>query len=177
MDAKGFTHFYYGDGKGKTTAALGLAIRASGCGMDVVVVQFLKDWECGELNSLALLPNVTVFRGNMLGCMFVRDMSDEEKSVTKTINDDNLRKALKLQKIGQCDMLILDEACDAYRLGVLDTALFERLFNNKPESLELVITGHYPDERLLARADYITEMINRKHPFDIGITARKGIEF
>jgi len=175
--AKGLTHIYFGDGKGKTTAALGLALRASGCGKSVVIVQFLKDWKCGELSSLGLLSGITVLRGKAPGGVFIRDMSDEDKAATRSIHDQNLKKALELQKNGQCDMLILDEAIDAYRLGVLDPELFEELLDSKPESLELVITGHSPDARLLERADYVTEMVKRKHPYDMGVAARKGIEF
>lgn len=173
----GLTHVYYGDGKGKTTAALGLALRASGCGKNVVIVQFLKDWKCGELNPLALLPGITVLRGKAPGSMFVKEMNDEELIKTKTIHDENLVKALYMQKNGQCDLLVLDEAIDAYHLGVLDAEMFEELLSNKPETLELVITGHNPDKRLLELADYVTEMVKRKHPYDSGITARSGIEF
>jgi len=177
MGAKGLIHFYYGNGKGKTTAALGLALRAAGCGKKVIIIQFLKDWKCGELDSLSYLPNVTVFRGKSSGSAFVRDMSDEEKAVTKATHDENLSKALELQKKGQCDMLVLDEAADAYAQGVLDPGLFVGLLDNKPETLELVITGHSADERLIGRADYVTEMVKHKHPYDMGVTARRGIEF
>ena len=177
MDAKGLIHFYYGDGKGKTTAALGLALRASGCGQNVVIVQFLKDWKCGELSSLALVPNVIVFRGKSSGGVFFHEMSDEEKAATKIIHNENLNKALELHRNGQCDMLILDEAIDAYQLGALDASLFEGLISDKPKSLELVITGHNQDVHLLKHADYVTEMVKHKHPYDEGIKARKGIEF
>ena len=173
----GLTHIYFGNGKGKTTAALGLALRAAGCGNSVVIVQFLKDWKCGELNSLALVPNVTVLRGKASGGVFVHDMSEEQKAGTKAIHDENLIKALEMQKSGLCDLLVLDEAIDAYRLGVLDAGLFEGLLGNKPDSLELVITGHSPDAGLLERADYVTEMVKRKHPYDSGISARRGVEF
>jgi len=174
---KGYTHIYYGDGKGKTTAALGLALRASGCGKSVVIVQFLKDWKCGELSSLACLPNITVFYGKASGGVFIRDMNDDEIAETKAIHDNNLLKALDLQKNGQCDLLILDEAVDAYALGVLDSGVFIDLLSNKPEPLELVVTGHNPDVKLLDLADYVTEMVKRKHPYDLGVTARRGIEF
>jgi len=173
----GLIHIYFGGGKGKTTAALGLALRASGSGKNVVIVQFLKDWKSGELSSLERLQNVTVFRGKASGGVFVRDMSDAEKAETKAIHDENLKNALELQRNGKCDMLILDEAIDAYNLGVLDAAAFEELLDNKPEPLELVITGHKADEQLLAKADYVTEMVKRKHPYDRGVAARRGIEF
>ena len=177
MEVKGLIHFYYGNGKGKTTAALGLALRAAGCGKKVVVVQFLKDWKCGEISALALLPNVSVFRGKSSGAMFFHEMSEKEKAATKTIHDENLMKALELQKNGQCDLLVLDEAVDAYQLGALDAALFEGLIGSKPAPLELVVTGHNPDSRLIGLADYVTEMVKHKHPYDEGVAARKGIEF
>ena len=177
MSVQGLTHIYYGNGKGKTTAALGLALRAAGCGKNVVVVHFLKDWNCGELSSLELIPKVTVFQGKSSGGVFVRDMNDEQKAETKAIQDGNLKKALKLQAKGLCDLLILDEAIDAYQLGVLDSELFNGLLDNKPESLELVITGHRPTDDLTERADYVTEMVKRKHPYDMGVSARRGVEF
>ena len=177
MADKGLTHVYFGDGKGKTTAALGLALRAAGCGKNVVVVQFLKNWKCGELNSLALLPNVSVFRGKPPGNTFVRDMSDKEKNELKGAHDKSLSSAIELLKNEQCDLLVLDEAIDAYKLGVLDAALFEGLLNKKPEALELVVTGHNPDAELLEQADYVTEMVKHKHPYDDKIAARRGVEF
>ena len=177
MSAIGLTHIYFGDGKGKTTAALGLAIRAAGCGKKVVIIQFLKDWKCGEHDSLAHIPNVTVFRGKSAGSVFVRDMSDEEKAETKAIHDENLSNAIKLTESGNCDLLVLDEAIDAFQLGLIDTDLFKGLLDNKPEPLELVLTGHRPDEWLLDRSDYVTEMVKRKHPYDRGVPARRSIEF
>ena len=177
MSDKGLTHIYFGDGKGKTTAALGLALRAAGCGMKVVIVQFLKDWKCGELDSLEQLSNVTVIRGKPFGGKFIYDMTEEEKHVLKSGHDECLRNALDLLKNRKCDLLILDEATDAYKLGVLDTVLFENLLITKPDSLELVITGHKPEAWMLDKADYVTEMKKHKHPYDKGISARKGIEF
>ena len=175
--AKGYTHYYYGKGKGKTTAALGLALRASGHGLSVVIVQFLKDWDCGELRSLERLPNIAVFRGKSPGGVFVRDMDEAEKAETKAIHEENLKRALALVDAGLCDVLILDEASDAARLGVLDKEMLAGLVSGKPEALELVITGHFPDAALMSEADYVTEMVKRKHPFDAGVAARRGVEY
>jgi len=174
---RGYIHLYHGNGKGKTTAALGLALRASGCGKNVVFVQFLKDWKCGELNQLRLLPNITVLRGESLGGKFTCDMTEEELAAAKSAHDRILNEALKLQQRGQCDLLVLDEGMDAYCLGLLDNALFEGLFTDKPAPLELVVTGHNPDPRFLEMADYVTEMVKRRHPYDLGVSARRGIEF
>ena len=177
MNNKGLTHIYYGNGKGKTTAALGLAIRAAGCGKAVVIVQFLKDWKCGEFDSLRHIPNITVIRGSDIGGGFVRDMSEKDKLDLAEKYNENLSAALKLQAEGKCEMLILDEALDAYALGVLDQALFEDLLENKPEAVELVITGHMADEKILDYAHYITQMVKHKHPYDDGTQARRGVEF
>ena len=119
MAKKGLTHLYYGSGKGKTTAALGLALRASGAGLRVVIVQFLKDRPCGELTQLALLPNITVLRGKA-GKAFIRGLDEAEREATREIQNANLQRARVLVQRGQCDLLILDEALDACQLGLLD---------------------------------------------------------
>ena len=177
MADDGLMHIYFGDGKGKTTAALGLALRAAGCGKSVVIVQFLKDWKCGELDSLAILPNVTVFRGKASGGVFIYEMSEEQRAETKAIHDENLLSVLNLYKKSKYDLLVLDEAIDAYNLGVLDADMFMGLIEKKPADLELVITGHDPDAKMLGYADYVTEMVKRKHPYDLGVAARRGVEF
>ena len=176
MANKGLTHFYYGYGKGKTTAALGLAVRASGSGKKVIIVQFLKNTNSGELTQFAKLDNVVILRGQACNS-FVINMTEEEKAETRKIHEDNFKQALKYIDAGQCDMLILDEVADAYQLDLLDKEFFEEFVKNKPENLELVITGHKPEEWLVECADYVTEMTKIKHPFDAGINARKGIEF
>jgi cob(I)alamin adenosyltransferase len=174
--AKGLIHLYYGYGKGKTTAALGLALRASGCGVKVVLVQFLKDSNTGELCQLNLLPNVTVLRGTAAK-VFVRDMTPEQLAETRSIQNGNLEKARALVNSGDCGLLILDEALDAWQLGLLDESSFLDLVRHKPEPLELVITGHKPDDRIIAAADYVTEMVKIKHPYDRGVPGRRGVEF
>ena len=174
--AQGLIHLYYGYGKGKTTAALGLAIRAAGSGKKVVIVQFLKDTNTSELKSFSLIPNVTILRGTAAK-VFARAMTPEQLKDTKTMQEDHLRQALQYVSAGECDLLILDEALDAYQLGLLDKQLFLDIVLNKPEALELVITGHKPDRQIIEAADYVTEMKKIKHPYDNGVTARKGIEF
>ncbi len=175
MKDKGLIHVYYGYGKGKTTAALGLAVRASGRGFKVVILQFLKDMQTGELAQFSKLDNVKVIRGTAAPC-FVKDMTPEQVVETKQIHDNHLKEAMELVASGECDLLILDEALDAYQLGVLDDDLFHEIVCNKPKCLELVITGHQLTQWVFDHADYITEMKKHKHPFDNGIRARKGIE-
>jgi len=177
MSDKGFIHVYYGDGKGKTTAALGLAIRAAGCGKKVVFVEFLKNWTCGEHSSLLLIPNIKLLRGKAVKSKFIHEMNDDEKEETKISQDECLSSAISMVNAGECDLLILDEVIDTHLLGMLDPVVFEDIVYNKPEKLELVLTGHCPETRLLEKADYVTEMVKRKHPYDSGVVARKGIEF
>jgi len=177
MHDKGLIHVYYGNGKGKTTAALGLAIRAAGCGKQVIIVHFLKSWRCGERESLSQLSNVSLFQSKTPQGKYVSDMNDEEKQQTKISHDENLKKAIDFVKKRQCDVLILDEAIDALNLGVLDADLLHGLIYEKPDFLELIITGHNPDKKLLDYADYVTEMVKHKHPYDDGVDARQGIEY
>ena len=166
-------HVYYGDGKGKTTAALGLLLRASGCGIGCVLVQFLKDWRCGEITALAQLENVTVLRGKAGSASFSNNMSPEELAATREIHNENLRAAMATD----CGLLVLDELLDAVSLGLLDEELLRDLLDSPSEGPELVITGHGAVDWILDRADYVTEMVKRRHPYDKGITARRGVEF
>ena len=177
MQNPGLIHIYYGTGKGKTSAALGLALRAAGYGKKVVIVQFLKSWKCGEHNTLPNLQGITLIRGKTVKKKFISEMTDEEKQLTKEWQEKSLKKALDLVEKKQCDVLILDEIIDAGNLGMISDKKLKELILNKPVSLELVLTGHDPNPLLLEQADYVTEMVKHKHPYDTGINARKGIEF
>lgn len=176
MNKAGKLHVYYGEGKGKTTAALGMALRAAGQGLSVVIVQFLKNTPCGELVQLARLPEITVLRGQE-GSRFAFQMSEAEKTASRQIHNDNLRQALALVAEGRCDLLILDEALDACQLGLLDEDLLKEALFGQPPALERVITGHKAIAWIVEAADYVTEMVKHKHPYDQGLKARKGIEF
>ena len=161
--ARGLVHIYCGDGKGKTSCAAGLALRAAHSGMQVAILQFLKDGTSHEMQALAALPNVTVLAGKVCEAFFW-NMTDQEKTATRRLHDELLDKAAALP----CDLLVLDEACAAVNLKLVDTDKLRAL---------LVLTGRDPADFLLDRADYITEMVKRRHPFDKGIPAREGIEF
>jgi len=168
---KGLVHVYCGSGKGKTTAAMGLALRALGRGRRVTVVQFLKDGTSGELEPLKGLgarvlagpPEIT----------FVSRMTPEQRERTARWNDRILEEALDTG----CDLLILDELCAARRFGLVDMALARKAVLDRPEYREVVITGREPEDWMLAAADYITEMDCRRHPYQQGIAAREGIEY
>ena len=175
MDKRGLIHLYYGDGKGKTTAALGLTIRALGSGFKVVFVQFLKNQPTGELSILDGFPNVTVLRGKE-GAGFSFAMTEEEKENTRLLHTENLKAAIALAASGNCDMLVLDEAVGAYARDLIDKALFENFVQNKPEQLELVMTGRNPAQWMTDCADYVSEIKKVKHPYEKGIPARIGIE-
>lgn len=168
----GLIHLYCGDGKGKTTAAMGLSLRAAGRGLRVVIVQFLKSGDSGELNILRTLPNITVLSGKG-STKFSFQMSEKEKLAAKALHETHLREALGLP----FDLLVLDEAAAAHGAGLLDTALLEEALFHRPPDTELVLTGRNPAAFLVEAADYVTEMTCRKHPFERCIAAREGIEF
>ncbi|WMJ84958.1 cob(I)yrinic acid a,c-diamide adenosyltransferase [Oscillospiraceae bacterium LTW-04] len=173
---KGLVHLYYGDGKGKTTAALGLAMRALGYGRRVVLLQFLKNTPCGELVALARHDGMTVLRGKA-GAHFTFAMTEEERTQTKAIHERNLAQAMALVQAQKCDLLILDEVTDALQTGLLDEDSLRKVVLKKSNSLELVMTGHHAVSWLVQAADYVTEMKKCKHPFDRGVPAREGVEF
>jgi len=173
---RGLIHVYTGDGKGKTTAALGLILRASGYGMRVVLAQFLKGRDTGEIHALENLRNVTVLRcTQVLG--FYASSSETDKAEMKRQNNANLVEAFRLADEGLCDLLVLDEICVAYSNGSLDKALADKLILNKPFALELVLTGRNAPPHFMELADYFTEFVKRKHPYDNGIAAREWVEF
>jgi len=173
--SSGLIHIYCGDGKGKTTAALGLTIRASGTGFRVVFVQFLKSHATGELSVLDRLPNVTVLRGKE-GNAFSFAMTDREKEKTRLLHTENLKEAIGLAVSEKCDMLVLDEAIGAYNRDLIDRSMLEDFVRNKPEGLELVMTGRNPAQWMIDCADYVSEIGKVKHPYDRGVPARSGIE-
>lgn len=168
---KGLVHLYCGDGKGKTTAAMGLALRALGQGMRVIVVQFLKNGTSGELEPLKKL-GAAVYSGQP-GAKFTFQMNAEEKA--QATKENNARLAEALQQ--PCDLLILDEICAARNSGMVDEALAKQAVLERPQHREVVLTGRNPEAWMVEAADYITEMQPRRHPYEQGIPARKGIEF
>ena len=171
----GLIHIYTGNGKGKTTAAMGLVLRASGRGLKVIVGQFLKGRETGELKTLALLPGVEVFRGKPL-TKFSFQMSDGEKEEVLQSHNHFIGELAQRCAETKADLLVLDEVIGACSTKLLDEKLLLDFLKNKPKHLEVVMTGRNPSESLLEMADYVSEICKRKHPFDRGIPAREGIE-
>lgn len=121
------------------------------------------------------LPDVTVLRGKE-GNAFSFAMTEEEKEKTGLLHTENLKKAIELAVSGNCDMLILDEAVGAYNRNLIDRSLLEDFIRNKPDALELVLTGRNPAQWMADCADYVSEIRKVKHPYDMGIPARNGIE-
>ncbi len=172
----GLIHVYCGDGKGKTTAAAGLALRAAGCGKRVLFVQFMKGNESGEITAMRQIENIKVLR-NTKKFPFYNQMSEEDKvQITKEHNN-ILNQVMEGIEQKECDILILDEITYPYRLNLIDKKMIEEIIVSKNPLLELVLTGRDPDKLFIEYADYITEMKCIRHPYEKGIAARKGIEF
>ena len=167
-------HIYCGDGKGKTTAALGLICRHVGCSGTAVLAQFLKSLPTGELATLEKL-GVPVYR-NELPHGFFPNMSEEMRQRVRSMHDHTLAEVTRLARTNACSLLVLDELCAALSLELIDREAVLSLLDDHGNA-ELVITGRDPEEALLSRADYITEMKLVKHPYEKGAKARKGIEF
>ena len=171
----GLIHLYCGDGKGKTTAAVGLSVRCAGAGGRVIFAQFFKDGTSSELRILETLPQVRVlFCPTQYG--FFKRMSEERKAAAREDFTALLRSALAAAREG-AELLVLDEAVSACNHGVIPEAELLDFLRHKPEGLEIAVTGRNPSEALMGEADYITEMVKRRHPFDAGVAARKGVEF
>ncbi len=167
----GLVHLYWGAGKGKTTAAMGLALRALGTGRRVAVVQFLKGRDSGEIPLLEGL-GAQVFRGKA-GTKFSFQMTGAEKAETRALQTDHLRRALALD----AELLVLDEACAAWQTDLIDRDLLRAAVLDRPEGREVVLTGREPPEWMREAADYVTEMRCHRHPFEQGVPARRGVEF
>ena len=168
-------HIYTGNGKGKTTAAVGLAVRACGAGLRVAVFQFLKNGSSSEISVLRSLPGITVEACKCCN-KFVFRMSEEEKSAVEKRHNEELSAAIELVRSGKADMLIMDELIGAFNMKLVDenNAL---LLTELAKDCEIVLTGRDPDERFIAAADYVSEIAPVRHPYEKGITARKGIEY
>ena len=167
-------HIYCGDGKGKTTCSMGLAVRAAGHGRNVVVAQFLKCGNSGERAVLEQLPNVNCLPVPEV-MKFVFTMTEEEKAQTRAQMTGVLRQAVEASR--DADLLVLDELNGAITTGMVALQDVLDFLDSRPEQLEVVITGRDPAPELRERADYITEMTKIRHPFDKGLNARKGVEW
>ncbi len=174
---KGLVQVYTGDGKGKTTAALGQGLRSVGCDMTVYIVQFLKSGDTGELHSCDKLGDCfQIFRFESERDFFW-NLNEEQKKELKIEINHALVFVEETMKEEKCDVLILDEIMGAIHNKLIDEEQICEFIRNKPEHMELILTGRNVPDSIAELADYVSEIIPRKHPIDNGIGARRGIEY
>ena len=173
---KGLVHIYCGDGKGKTTAAMGLAIRCAGAGEKVLVFQFLKGNTSSERKILEEIKNITLLEGYP-DVKFSYKMTEQDRQEITEYYKKRFEDIMKMLKCGEYRLVLLDEIIATVNLGFLDENVVVDFLKSKPEALEVVLTGREPSDNLLELADYITEMKKIKHPYEQGIRARKSIEY
>jgi len=171
---RGLVQVYTGNGKGKTSAAFGLALRAIGRGLKVYVIQFIKGgFDYGELYIVDKLPNLKLKafgRGK-----FVTVKPPEKEDVK--LAEEALQLAKEIVENGEYDVVVLDEINVALNLKLISLEEVLELIKNKPKHVELVLTGRYAPDEIIEIADLVTEMKEVKHPFNKGLEARKGIEY
>jgi cob(I)alamin adenosyltransferase len=173
---QGLVEIYTGDGKGKTTAAFGLAIRAIGRGLKVCIIQFLKQDISGEVLFIQQhCPEVVFHRFNSQE-KFVWNMNETEKQLLKDESREGFAFAREVMRKNQYDVLILDEFIHLLNLDIITIKEVEQFIQIKPLTMELVLTGRNASPELMELADLVTEMQPVKHPFEKGIPARIGIE-
>ncbi len=171
---KGYIHIYTGDGKGKTTAALGLALRAAGSGLRTVIVQFMKGQHYSELDSVKMLGGLVSIEqyGHPSFCR-ITDPPDPEDVKRAHAALDRIHEIMDMHA---CDVLVADEIVTAMKFGFISEGDVLGFMKKKPEGMELVLTGRGATERLMNAADLVTEMRDVSHYYRKGIEARKGIE-
>jgi len=170
---KGYIHVYTGPGKGKTTAALGLGLRAAGAGLKVHMIQFMKGRRYSELDAVGNLKNFTISQ-------FGRDEfvnKEKPEQIDIDLAQKGFTHAKNVIKKEVYDMIILDEINVAVDYSLIDIHDVLKLLDEKPEKLEIILTGRYAHPEVSRYADYVTEMLEIKHPYQKGVEARKGIDF
>lgn len=171
----GLIHIYCGDGKGKTTAALGLALRAAGRGLRVLIVRFMKNDSSGEVAALKSVPGI-----RLVPCTksfgFSWNMTDEQKMEAASYYSALFGKCWE-DACRDFDLVVFDEMMSVVGGGFVPEETLMEALEKKPEGLEVVMTGRNPSTRLLEAADYVTEMRAVKHPYSKGVEARIGIEY
>jgi cob(I)alamin adenosyltransferase len=170
----GLVEIFTGSGKGKTSAALGVALRALGHGLRVHIVFFMKGgYPYGERNMLPQLPNVSFQSFGHEHFVDPQNVTAEEREQAR----EALQAATTAISSGKFDLVVLDEVNVAVAWKLIEVEELLKLIDRKPQNVELILTGRYADQRLIERADLVTEMMEIKHPYQKGIKARKGIEY
>ncbi len=170
---EGRVQVYTGDGKGKTTAALGLSVRAAGRGLPVYIGQFMKGQDYGELDGVKLLPSVQLVQYGDPGWVYKDSIKPEQVAQAMS----GLEQARAVLEAGHHHIVILDEINMAIWFGLIPVEAVIGLIDARPRQTELILTGRRADPQILERADLVTEMREVKHYFAAGVPARKGIEF
>jgi len=172
MKEKGYIQVYTGNGKGKTTASLGLALRAAGAGFRVFIGQFLKTGDYSEIKALKRFDDLITVRQYGAPRFIGREVMEEDRSLAEK----GIAEMTEILATGEWDVVIAEELNVAVHMNVIteEDALF--LMSKKPEHTELVITGRYAPQAVLAKADLITEMTEVRHYYGMGVPARTGIE-
>jgi cob(I)alamin adenosyltransferase len=169
---KGYVQVYTGNGKGKTTAALGLAIRATGAGLRVFIAQFVKGMDYSELHALSRFSDLITLRQYGRDCFIYRKPSDEDILAARQ----GLEEVREVVGSGTYPLVILDEANIATYYNLFSVEELLALIDGRPDNIEIVITGRYADPKVLEKADLVTEMREIKHYYLQGVQARPGIE-
>ena len=169
-------HIYHGNGKGKTTAAVGLAVRFAGSGGKVLFMQFLKNGSSSEISVLKAIDGITVSCCEKC-CKFTFQMNENEKNAVIKKHDLMLEEAVSMIENGEVGLVILDEFLDAYNKKLLNTQLADKLILSISDKAEVAVTGRSPNQEFIEKADYISCISAEKHPYTNGISARKGIEY
>lgn len=171
---KGYIHIYTGNGKGKTTAAIGQAVRAAGFGLKTFMIQFMKEYPYNEINALIKLKEwIEVVQCGKDDFVFRKELppNDEIQKVKNGLND-----AKEKMLSGNYDLIILDEVCVSIYFKLFTTNEILRFVKSKPDNVALILTGRYCPQELIDAADLVTEMHEVKHYYQKGVLARKGIE-
>jgi cob(I)alamin adenosyltransferase len=170
--SKGYVQVYTGDGKGKTSAALGLALRAAGHGMRTYIGQFMKGQHYGELDALRDQPLITIEQYGDVRCIHREDITPEHIAQAQR----GLEQARQAMLSGQYDIIVLDEANVTIWFGLLAVEDVLAFLDQRPDYVEVILTGRRAPQELIERADLVTEMREVKHYYEQGVQARKGIE-
>lgn len=169
--SKGYIHLYTGNGKGKTTAAIGLSVRAACAGFNVYIGQFVKGMEYSEVKISQFLPNITIEQYGQ-DCFIEKAPTDEDVDLANC----GLDKIKEVLTSGEYDMVVLDEVTIALYFKLFTIEELLDVLKMRNENIEVVMTGRYADEKLIEFSDLVTEMKEIKHYYNVGVEAREGIE-